>query len=103
MAAICAGDPGNYAIRLDVNPAYENRNRLTVFFRFFTVIPIAIFWTIISFASFFVSVAAWFAVVATGKYPIGMRSFVAKSIRLGQRVTAYGDLLTDEYPPFALE
>lgn len=101
--ASTAADPGGYAIRLDVNPAYENRSRLTVFFRVFMVIPIAIFWTIISIASALVGIVAWFAVVITGAYPVGMRNFVAKASRLGQRVTAYSGLLTDQYPPFALE
>ena len=49
------------------------------------------------------SAVAWVAVVITGTYPVGMRNFVAKATRLGQRVIAYGGLLTDEYPPFALE
>lgn len=98
-----AGDPGDYAIRLDVNPALEKRNRLTVFFRFFIMIPIMIFWYVMVFASGFVAMIAWFAVIATGRYPVGMRNFVIKAQRLSQKVIGYVSLLTDEYPPFSLD
>lgn len=96
-------DPGNYAIRYDVNPELENRNRLTVFFRVFMLIPIGIFYYIVMIGAMFVAVAAWFAVLFTGRYPVGMRSFVIRSLRLGARIGAYGSLLTDQYPPFAVE
>ena len=94
---------GNYAIRLDVNPALENRNRLTVFFRLFMMIPILIFTYIIFIGVMVVAFVAWFAVIITGQYPAGMRNFVIKGMRLGQRLYGYGFLLTDEYPPFSLD
>lgn len=97
-----AADPGNYAIRLDVRPELENRNRMTVFFRIFMVIPIALFAGVILIGAYVVGLVAWFAVLFTGHYPVGMRDFVIKAFRLLQRVTAYGSLLTDQYPPFAL-
>jgi hypothetical protein len=97
-----ASDPGNYAIRLDVNPELENRNRLTVGFRIFTVIPILIFAMIVFIGVAFVAFAAWFAVLFTGAYPVGMRNFVIKGSRLGERINGYLSLLTDQYPPFAL-
>ena len=101
--ATTAGDPGDYAIRLDVNPELENRNRLTVFFRLFMLIPIAIFAMIVFIGVYIVAIIAWFAVIVTGEYPAGMRNFVIKGMRLAQRITGYAYLLTDQYPPFSLD
>ena len=98
-----AADPGNYAIRLDVRPALENRNRLTVFFRYFTQIPIQIFALVVFIGVYFVMIIAWFAIIFTGHFPTGMRDFVIKGFRLNQRASGYGSLLTDEYPPFELQ
>ena len=45
---------------------------------------------------------ALFAVLFTGRWPEGMRSFVLNVIRYQLRFEAYHVLLTDRYPPFAL-
>ena len=47
--------------------------------------------------------AAWFAILVTGRYPRGIFTFVEGVLRWTQRVIAYAFLLvTDEYPPFRL-
>jgi hypothetical protein len=43
---------------------------------------------------------AWFAIVITGRYPKGLYEFVAGFNRALARITAYGLLLVDPYPPF---
>ena len=96
-------DPGNYAIRYDANVELEGRNRLTVFFRMFMMIPIMIFVYFVMIGVGVVAIIAWFAVLFTGTYPVGMRDFVIKGFRLGARMGAYGSLLTDQYPPFNLD
>jgi hypothetical protein len=48
-------------------------------------------------------VIAFFAVLFTGQWPPGLRDFVVKLMRWNQRVQAYFLLLTDQYPPFALD
>ncbi|NNE72207.1 MAG: DUF4389 domain-containing protein [Acidimicrobiales bacterium] len=96
-------DPGNYAVRLDINPALEGRNRLTVFFRIFMLIPIGLFMIVVFIAAYVVMIIAWFAVLFTGTYPHGMRNFVIGVFRAGQRFSGYANLLTDEYPPFSLD
>jgi hypothetical protein len=96
-------DPGNYAIRYDANVELEGRNRVTVFFRMFMMIPIMIFVYLVMIGVGIVAMVAWFAVLFTGTYPVGMRDFVIKGFRLGARMGAYTGLLTDQYPPFALE
>ena len=98
-----AGDPGGDArVRVDVQPQLTDRNRLTAFFRIILVIPHAIVLIVLIIASFVVTVIAFFAVLFTGRWPVGMRDFVLNVWRWGLRVESYFLLLTDTYPPFAL-
>ena len=51
----------------------------------------------------FALVAAWFAILLTGRYPRGIFRFVEGVTRWHNRVIAYAVILaTDEYPPFRL-
>ncbi len=101
---LTGADPGDYpGIRTDVAIAHEDRNRLTVGFRFILVIPHAI-------ALFFLGIGAWvamiigaFAILFTGAWPEGLRRFVVGVWRWSTRVNAYYLLLVDDYPPFSLD
>ncbi len=95
-------DPGGLPLRVDIEPALEDRNRLTVALRFLWVIPAAVVAMLVFLAAAVVIVVSWFAVLFTGRYPQGMRDFVVGALRLGTRLNAYAYLLTDEYPPLAL-
>jgi hypothetical protein len=48
-------------------------------------------------------IVAFFAVLFTGKYPLGMRDFLVKYGRYALRVYAYLLFLRDEYPSFSLK
>ncbi len=49
-------------------------------------------------------IAAWFAILITGRYPRGLFDFVVGVARWSYRVVAYAFLLTtDKYPPFSLK
>lgn len=50
-----------------------------------------------------VAVISWFAIVFTGRWPDVIRRFVLGTARLIVRITAYGGLLIDRYPPFSLD
>jgi hypothetical protein len=78
----------------------EQRNRLTTFFRLILMIPAAIVLYVFLIVAYIAIVIAWFAIVLTGHYPPGLYKFVADVNRFLARVTAYGVLLTDVYPPF---
>jgi uncharacterized membrane protein len=81
----------------------EERSRLTTFFRLFMVIPQYLFGIILGIAGFFTVVAAWFALVFTGKYPEGLYKFNSGILRWSIRVTGYYLLATDAYPPFNID
>jgi hypothetical protein len=99
-----AADPGDDPqVRVDVVPQLEGRNRLTAFFRIIMVIPQFIVLAFVTFAATIVTVIAWFVVLFTGTWPTGLRDFVVGVMRWSLRVNAYFLLLTDVYPPFALD
>lgn len=97
-------DPGTYPhLRYDVVPQPENRSRLTIFFRYFMVIPHIFVLFFLGIALYFVMIIAFFAVLILGRWPAGLRSFVVGLQRWSLRVTGYFYLLTDEYPPFSFD
>jgi len=53
--------------------------------------------------AFFAIVAAWFAVLFTGKYPAGIHSFLTGTYRWTTRATSYAFLMTDRYPAFSFD
>ena len=96
-------DPGDDPVRVGFEPALTQRNRLTVGFRIILVIPAAIFGVLLTIASVFVLLVAFFAVLFTGRWPAGLRNFVVGWGRYLVRLSAYAGLLTDDYPPFSLD
>ncbi len=95
-------DPGNDPLRVDFAPQVSERNRVTVAFRLVLIIPVVVYAAIIAIAAAFAVIIAAFAVLFTGRWPHVLRTFVINAGRLTLRVSAYGRLLTDAYPTFAL-
>ena len=99
-----APEPGMYpSVRTGFAPELENRNRVTVGFRLILAIPQLIVVAILGIAALLVWVIALFAVLFTGRWPEGLRTFVVGYMRWLTRVEAYIGLLTDAYPPFRLD
>jgi Domain of unknown function (DUF4389) len=99
-----APDPGTYPpVRTGFDTELEDRNRLTVAFRIILVIPQIIVLAVVGFLAFLASIIAFFAVLFTGRWPDGLRTFVVGVMRWNTRVSAYLYLLTDAYPPFSLD
>lgn len=89
-----------YPISFEADYEAGGRNRLTTLFRGFVVIPWAIvglFWVL---AAQLLAIAAWFAILVTGRYPRGMYDFNVRALRLMARVNGLYFLLTDRHPPF---
>lgn len=93
------------AVRLDY--AYpdvaRDLNRWAPLVKWLLVLPHVIVLFFLWVASVLVVVAAWFAILFTGRYPRRMFDFVEGVMRWDQRVIAYALVLTtDTYPPFSL-
>jgi hypothetical protein len=88
--------------RVEFRPQLTDRNRLTVAFRIILVIPQVIVLALLGIAAFVCELIGFFAVLFTGKWPEGLRTFVLNAMGWYLRVAAYFVLLTDEYPPFEL-
>lgn len=95
--------PDAYPARIGIERPSGPRNRLTVFFRVFMVIPHAVVLVFVGLAAAVVTIIAWFAILFGGRYPAGMYGFVSGVLAWSTRVSAYLVLLTDEYPPFSLD
>jgi hypothetical protein len=78
----------------------EQRSRLRAFFRGLMLFPLYIWVAFYGLAAYFAVVFAWFAIVFTGRYPEGLYGFVSGFVRVLGLTTAYGALLTDQYPAF---
>ncbi|MGH2831271.1 MAG: DUF4389 domain-containing protein [Solirubrobacteraceae bacterium] len=79
----------------------EKRSRLSTFFRLLLIIPVGIVLYVYAIVGYIGVLIAWFAIVITGSYPKGLYDFVAGFIRFVTRVTCYGALMCDAYPPFS--
>jgi hypothetical protein len=93
------------AVHLDyVYPdAARDLNRWLPLVKWLLAIPHYIVLFFLWIASVAVVVAAWFAILFTGRFPRGMFGFLEGVMRWDQRVIAYAFLLTtDRYPPFSL-
>jgi Domain of unknown function (DUF4389) len=83
--------------------AQQDLNRWLPLVKWFLAIPHYVVLIFLWLASIFAVIAAWFAILFTGRYPADLFRFVEGVIRWSQRVTAYAFLMvTDAYPPFRL-
>jgi hypothetical protein len=78
-------------------------NRWLPIVKWILAIPHYLALLVLTIGAVFVVIAAWFAILFTGRYPRGMFDYVAGVIRWHARVGGYAFLLlTDRYPPFSL-
>jgi len=89
-------------IAVAFSPTLTERNRLTVGFRIILVIPQIVVLAILGIGVAFCVLVSFFAVLFTGRWPEGFRTFVLDVVRWYLRVETYFLLLTDVYPPFVL-
>jgi hypothetical protein len=88
-----------YPVRLDIDYAGSDRNRLTNFFRTITVIPILVLVTALgSGTKTVIVIPTLLMILFRQKYPRWWFDFNLEYQRFSMRITAYMSLLTDEYP-----
>lgn len=91
-----------YPAELRLPSPYGPRNRLTVGFRPILAIPHLLLLPFLAIAWGCTTLVAWFAILFTGRMPVGLARFGTHAMQWITRVEAYLLLLHDEYPPFAL-
>lgn len=80
----------------------DHLDRWAPLYKWFLAIPHYLVLGVLWFAACVAVIVGFFAVLFSGEYPHGARSFLVDVYRYGLRVQAYVGLLTDSYPPFSL-
>lgn len=91
------GAPGKYPIELHVAER-ERQNRWTVFFRLVLAFPALLLASVFAQLLLIVAVLGWFASLATGRMPLGLRNLGAYALRYHSQAYAYVLLVTGAYP-----
>jgi hypothetical protein len=92
-----SGDPGSYPLDLELPPP-GRQNRWKTAFRILLAVPAIAVNGALSSALLIASVLTWFASLATGSAPWGLRNLMAYALRYGAQLDAYLLILTDDYP-----
>ncbi len=83
--------------------ARDGLNRWLPLVKWLLAIPHYVALFVLSLGAIVLVIAAWFAILLTGRYPRGIFDYVEGVIRWHDRVVAYALILvTDRYPPFRL-
>jgi hypothetical protein len=93
---------GPYPLTAEFREGGPPRNRVTVFFRLFLLIPLLIWLVLVGIAAAFVILFAWFTIVFAARLPQNFGAFIEGYIRLYMRIYWYSVLGTDRYPSFGL-
>jgi hypothetical protein len=80
----------------------EHLGRWKPLYKWFLAVPQYVVLAALCVAACVGVVACFLAVLVTGEYPQGIRTFLVSVYRYALRVEAYVGLLTDRYPPFSL-
>lgn len=90
-------------LQIDYPDAARDLNRWLPLVKWLLAIPHYVVLFFLTIAAIVAVIIAWFAILFTGRYPSGPFDFVVGVERWWLRVVAYAFLLvTDQYPPFAL-
>jgi hypothetical protein len=90
------GDPG-YPVEVEIEPPASQR-RLITLFRLFLAIPALVVAYALAVVGFIAAVLGWFASLALGRMPNGLRNVVAFVVHYWSQFYAYAYLVTERYP-----
>jgi hypothetical protein len=91
-------------LEIDYPDVERDLNRWLPLVKWLLVFPHYIVLAVLWIGAVFAIVAAWFAILVTGRYPQALFDYVVGVSRWSLRVSAYAFLLvTDRYPPFSLK
>jgi len=91
------GETPSYALAVEIEPAGGQR-RLVTFFRLLLAFPALLIASSLLFVAFFAAVLGWFAALALGRMPEGLRNVVAYAVHYSAQADAYALLVTERYP-----
>jgi hypothetical protein len=90
-------------LEIDEPDAERDLNRWLPLVKWLLVVPHLVVMAVLLVGVVFATIAAWFAILFTGRYPRRLFDYVVGVLRWGSRVQGYAFLLvTDRYPPFRL-
>lgn len=96
-------DEQSIHLEIDYPNVKTDLNRWYPLIKWLLAVPHYFVLFFLSIASFFAMILAWFAILATGRYPRTLFDYNVGVSRWWLRVNAYAFLLvTDRYPPFSL-
>ncbi|MFC6881173.1 MULTISPECIES: DUF4389 domain-containing protein [Actinomadura] len=99
MVTTATPTAGEWPPALDVDGPGP-QSRVTVLLRLILMIPqIVVVW-LLSIAAYVVAFIGWFAALALGRLPAWAAEYLSGYLAWSTRVSAYGYLLSDAYPPF---
>ena len=97
-------DEQSVHLEVDYPNVERDLNRWLPLVKWLLAIPHYIVLVVLWIGAAFAIVAAWFAILVTGRYPKALFDYVVGVARWSLRVSAYAFLLvTDRYPPFSLK
>jgi len=90
------------SVHLDY-PEPERLSRWLPLVKWLLAVPHYVVLAVLHVGAVVAVVAAWFAILVTGRYPRPLFDYVTGVLRWSNRVTGYAfTLVTDRYPPFSL-
>lgn len=90
-------------LEIDEPDAERDLNRWLPLVKWLLALPHLVVMAVLLVGVVLATVAAWFAILFTGRYPRRLFVFVEGVLRWGSRVQGYAfTLVTDRYPPFRL-
>ena len=91
------GRRGSYPLEVIVAER-ARQSRWKVLFRLILAIPALILWSTYNAVATIAAILAWFASLATGRMPLGLRNLGALALRYEAQTVGYLMLLSDSYP-----
>jgi hypothetical protein len=91
------GRAGSYPVDVEL-PGPERQNRWRTGFRLLLAIPAFLVDSALGAVLYVAAVLGWFAALATGRMPQGLRNAGAWAIRYSAQTNAYLYVLTERYP-----
>lgn len=96
-------DEQSVHLALSYPDALTGLNRWLPLIKWFLAIPYYLVLFVLYIGVFFAAIAAWVAILVTGRYPPGIFDYIEGVLRWHNRVIGYAFILViDTYPPFRL-